>query len=288
MSSDRPSDSTNVVKRPVRNRQPASKISDTANAETPSATHLNALATKPILDLIKKTRKLSVLLPETIPEATDTDKIHRVITTVNGIEGTIAGTFNRCFDILFGEDCRGGDGRLKNIRRGALGMTCMVDYLESIHWALPAYHLTSHRSNYSVWLRSWNIFGMFHLLGGDALTSTSASSNVKRAARSGSSKTPTEAPPEASDDEEETPHSEWDRAMDVVWDCAVNGRRKGTDDNAYKPRRTNRELSEEEEDDFDLVELDKPATPEGSRKHKKVLVVDDGNGSAAEQLAVRY
>ncbi|KAJ7692525.1 hypothetical protein B0H17DRAFT_1133006 [Mycena rosella] len=274
MSSDRPSDSTNVVKRPVRNRQPASKISDTANAETPSATHLNALATKPILDLIKKMRKLSVLLPETIPEATDTDKIHRVITTVNGIEGTIAGTFNRRFDILFGKDCRGGDGRLKNIRRGGLGMTCVVDYLESIHWASAGLPLELAQIKLQRVVAE-----LEHLC---------ASSNVKRAARSGSSKTPTEAPPEASDDEEETPRSEWDRAMDVVWDCAVNGRRKGTDDNAYKPRRTNRELSEEEEDDFDLVELDKPATPEGSRKRKKVLVVDDGNGSAAEQLAVRY
>ncbi|KAJ7658004.1 hypothetical protein B0H17DRAFT_1145720 [Mycena rosella] len=227
MSSDRPSDSTNVVKHPVRNRQPASKISDTANTETPSATHLNALATKPILDLIKKT----------------------LITTVNGIEGTIAGTFNRPFDILFGEDCRGGDGRLKNIRRGALGMTCVVDYLESIHWASAGLPLDLAQIKLQRVVAE-----LEHLC---------ALSNVKRAARSGSSKTPTEAPPEASDDEEETPRSEWDRAMDVVWDCAVNRRRKGTDDNAYKPRRTNRELSEEEEDDFDLVELDKPATPEG-------------------------
>jgi hypothetical protein len=34
-------------------------------------------------------KKLSSLLPDTIPEASDTDDVHRVITTVHGIENTV-------------------------------------------------------------------------------------------------------------------------------------------------------------------------------------------------------
>ncbi|KAJ7859523.1 NADH:flavin oxidoreductase/NADH oxidase [Mycena olivaceomarginata] len=88
---------------------------------------------KPILDL-KKMKKLAAQLPETIPLASDADDIVRVITTVQGIDDSVCGTFNRRFDILFGEDCRDADGRLKNVRRGDAGMPCVIDYLESIHW----------------------------------------------------------------------------------------------------------------------------------------------------------
>jgi hypothetical protein len=79
-------------------------------------------------------KKLSSLLPDTVPEASDTDDIHRIITKVHDIENTIGGTFIRHFDILFGNDRRDADGRLKNIRRGDHGMDCVIAYLESIHW----------------------------------------------------------------------------------------------------------------------------------------------------------
>ncbi|KAJ6538659.1 hypothetical protein DFH09DRAFT_1090365 [Mycena vulgaris] len=92
------------------------------------------MAAKPILDLIKKIGKLSALLSETVPEAPAGDDIHRIITRVEHPDGTVAATFNRRFDILFGGDTRSSDGRLKNIRRGDYGMGCVVEYLESIHW----------------------------------------------------------------------------------------------------------------------------------------------------------
>lgn len=60
------------------------------------------------------------------------DDIHRIITIVHGIEGTVAGTFNRRFDLLFAEDCRNAEGRL-NVRGGEEGMECVVAYLQSIH-----------------------------------------------------------------------------------------------------------------------------------------------------------
>jgi hypothetical protein len=84
------------------------------------------LLAKAILDLIKKMKKLSSLLPDTVPEASDTDDIHRIITKAHGIENTIGGTFIRRFDILFGNDRRDANGRLKNIRRGDRGMDCVI------------------------------------------------------------------------------------------------------------------------------------------------------------------
>ncbi|KAJ7312535.1 hypothetical protein DFH08DRAFT_896633 [Mycena albidolilacea] len=123
-----------MASRPTRNRQASSRVADGANGEAPSAVHQSVLAAKPILDLIKKIGKLSALLPETVPEAPADDDIHRVITRVEHPDGTVAATFNRRLDILFGEDTRSSDGRLKNIRRGDYGMGCVVEYLESIHW----------------------------------------------------------------------------------------------------------------------------------------------------------
>ncbi|KAJ7687530.1 hypothetical protein B0H17DRAFT_1136257 [Mycena rosella] len=118
----------------ARNRQVSSRLTDGANGEAPSAVHQSVLAAKPILDLIKKIGKLSPLLPETVPEAPADDDIHRIITRLEHPDRTVAATFNRRFDILFGEDTRGSDGRLKNIRRGDFGMACVVKYLNSIHW----------------------------------------------------------------------------------------------------------------------------------------------------------
>ncbi|KAF7328269.1 Dimer-Tnp-hAT domain-containing protein [Mycena venus] len=114
-----------------RNRNPSSKLVDDNNGEALSAVHQQVLVAKPVLDMIKKIARLSTLLPETVPEAADTDDIHRIITTVHGIEETVAGTLNRCFDLLFAEDCRDVEGCLKNIRRGG-GRNGMCGRLPSI------------------------------------------------------------------------------------------------------------------------------------------------------------
>jgi hypothetical protein len=57
-----------------------------------------------------------------------------IITTLHSIDDTAGGTFNRRFDVIFSEDCRDADGRLKNTRRGDPGIQCVISYLESIHW----------------------------------------------------------------------------------------------------------------------------------------------------------
>jgi hypothetical protein len=93
---------------------PSAKNSNNNNGEAPSAIQhvlagecrldacptrranvsfsLSRFSAKPILDLIKKMKKLSAQLPDTIPEASDADVIHRVITTVHGIDNSVSGT----------------------------------------------------------------------------------------------------------------------------------------------------------------------------------------------------
>ncbi|TFY51128.1 hypothetical protein EVJ58_g10725 [Rhodofomes roseus] len=76
-----------------------------------------------IVDLIKH-------LPATIPDATKDDKIYHVMTNVN--EESAWATFNRRFDILFGEDCRDLNGRLHYVRRGRHGMAKVASYLSRV------------------------------------------------------------------------------------------------------------------------------------------------------------
>ncbi|KAJ7919968.1 hypothetical protein B0H13DRAFT_2319892 [Mycena leptocephala] len=84
--------------------------------------------------------KAILLLPlersiDEVPLATEEeDDIPRRIFELEGEDSTVASTFNRRVDILFGEHVRDSDGRLKYVRRGNLGMDCVVKYLESIHW----------------------------------------------------------------------------------------------------------------------------------------------------------
>ncbi|KAJ7834467.1 hypothetical protein B0H14DRAFT_3709394 [Mycena olivaceomarginata] len=53
----------------------------------------------------------------------------------HGENGDTPTTFNRRMDILFGEDCRNDQGRLRNILRGAAGMPLVVKYLQKIEWS---------------------------------------------------------------------------------------------------------------------------------------------------------
>ncbi|KAJ7328061.1 hypothetical protein DFH08DRAFT_816221 [Mycena albidolilacea] len=107
--------------RPVKSRRNAlssARVSDQKNTEGLSNGHQQALATKPVLDLIKRMRRLSGLLPDSVPEASEDDnEIHRVMTEVHGLtrysEKTAA--------------------KMDGSRRGELGMV-VVKYLEGIHW----------------------------------------------------------------------------------------------------------------------------------------------------------
>ncbi|KAJ7743349.1 hypothetical protein B0H16DRAFT_1727742 [Mycena metata] len=101
--------------RPARNRQVSSRIANDDNSVGLSAAAQNLLSAKPIIDLVKKIAKLTLFLPETVPLATEEDDIPRRIFELEGEDGTVASTFNRRVDILFGEHVRDSDGRLKYV-----------------------------------------------------------------------------------------------------------------------------------------------------------------------------
>ncbi|KAF7341071.1 hypothetical protein MSAN_02093200 [Mycena sanguinolenta] len=119
--------------KPTRARTAPKHLVDGSNSEAPNAAHqaivdatqarLNAAAA--IAKLIQNIEDLDALLPTTIAEGTEDDEIHRVLTTIQGLDpDSPSSTFTRRFDILFKEDaqCRDADGRLHLIRRGELGM----------------------------------------------------------------------------------------------------------------------------------------------------------------------
>jgi hypothetical protein len=51
------------------------------------------------------------------------------------VTSTAYETFNKCFDAMFGDDCRNSVGRLQYIRRGKRGLGLVCLYLSSIDWA---------------------------------------------------------------------------------------------------------------------------------------------------------
>lgn len=87
----------------------------------------------PVTVAISEIARLSKLLPHSIPDGAIGDHIHEVLTTVTHDEGDWP-TFNRRFDILFGEDknCRDANGRFKHIRRGRYGMDAVCKYLHTL------------------------------------------------------------------------------------------------------------------------------------------------------------
>ncbi len=83
-----------------------------------------------ILGLISELKDLASRLPKTVPTGKMTDKLYRTIAYARGEDEWV--TFNRRFDILFGEDCRDEAGRLHQIRRGAHGMDLVCEYLSEL------------------------------------------------------------------------------------------------------------------------------------------------------------
>jgi hypothetical protein len=74
-------------------------------------------------------------LPSSIPKANKDDQVYHVIKNVN--EDDPWQSFNRKFDLLFGEDCRDEKGSLQNIRRGRYGMGAVCAYLKGINTEEP-------------------------------------------------------------------------------------------------------------------------------------------------------
>lgn len=88
------------------------------------------LTIEQIESVVGQIEKLGKSLPASIPEGNKNDKIYNIMSTANG--STLWETFNRRFDVLFGEDCRGPDGRLLHVRRGRLGIQKVSAYLSRV------------------------------------------------------------------------------------------------------------------------------------------------------------
>ena len=69
-------------------------------------------------------------MPPSVQTGTKDDKIYLVMNSAEGEDAFE--TFNRRFDVMFGEDCRDPAGRLQHIRRGKLGMGVVCSYLSNI------------------------------------------------------------------------------------------------------------------------------------------------------------
>ena len=82
--------------------------------------------------LVKEITSISNTLADTVPKATQDDKIWSVMHSNK--RDTVFETFNCRFDILFAEDCRNSDGRLHHVCQGKHGMGLIVSYLSKIDW----------------------------------------------------------------------------------------------------------------------------------------------------------
>ncbi|KAF8888702.1 hypothetical protein CPB84DRAFT_1461956 [Gymnopilus junonius] len=83
-------------------------------------------------------KELTRKLPSIIPLAKETDRINEIFNKIpvpgpanNDPDITVSSVFNRRMDILFGEDVRDGNGRLKYILRGKFGMDMVTEYFSS-------------------------------------------------------------------------------------------------------------------------------------------------------------
>ena len=85
-----------------------------------------------IKQLVKEISTLSTSLSDAILKGSKDDKIWSIMNTKEG--DTLHETFNRRFDVLFGEDCRDSHGRLHHLRQGKLGIGLVVSYLSKIDW----------------------------------------------------------------------------------------------------------------------------------------------------------
>lgn len=80
--------------------------------------------------LISTIRTLSQSLPtDTVQLGTREDFLYKTFVHVKGENDWH--TFNRRFDLVFGEDCRDSHGRLEHMRRGQYGLDFVVEYLET-------------------------------------------------------------------------------------------------------------------------------------------------------------
>ncbi|KAK1227395.1 hypothetical protein PQX77_009610 [Marasmius sp. AFHP31] len=87
---------------------------------------------KRTLDTIRLLRTLTSKLPNTVREASEQDVIYTAFQNVLESNDPSEGweIVNRRMDILFGQQERDANGKLKNIMRGKFGMDLVLEYLE--------------------------------------------------------------------------------------------------------------------------------------------------------------
>ncbi|KAL1939855.1 hypothetical protein VTO73DRAFT_9555 [Trametes versicolor] len=74
--------------------------------------------------------RLSGRLPSSVPLGMTKDKLYKTFTAVSG--ASPFETFNRRFDIVFGEGCRDAEGRLFHLRQGGNGLGIVCSYLRGL------------------------------------------------------------------------------------------------------------------------------------------------------------
>ncbi|KAF8181016.1 hypothetical protein K438DRAFT_1768188 [Mycena galopus ATCC 62051] len=263
-----------AANKPSRNRNPSRKVADDANSEAPSAAHQEVLA---------------IYHQALGPAARDGARSlgfrpqpHRIITSLAGLdEDIVAAAFTRRFDVLFGNDCRGADGLFTNIRRGDRGMTAVVVYLQSIHWASAQIPLD---------------LAVKRLTALDTDLRIICAAAAKPAKKSKRVDKPDETPDhlveQATEKQNDPPKAgmkwpHWEQRMDQIFTAAIKPSKKAknadpgdgfdSDDTDYRPRKP-RAVSEESQDDFEVNEVGK-AAPEKC----KLIVLDDEDSGAEEK-----
>ncbi|KAJ6632240.1 hypothetical protein B0H10DRAFT_1937906 [Mycena sp. CBHHK59/15] len=214
---------------------------------------------KPVLALIKKLTTLSKALPDSVPKATEEDDIRRIMTEVTGDDPQQ--TFVRRFNIVFGMQTRDSEGHLTRIRRGALGMDCVLEYLNSIPWISTTIELSVVEPKLSQLIEEM-----------ERLCSPSPAAKPK-AKKAPSGKETTDKSGKAQ------PKSKSKKA-----DLPSNHRSGSGDesDTAYKPRKA-RCVSEEEEDDFEGEDASDDDAEPKTKKRKRVII--DGDETTLRQKA---
>jgi hypothetical protein len=94
-------------------------------------------ATVTAASLIANLISLCQRLPKSVPVAHKDDDIYRIIRTAHGDDPWQS--FNRKFDLLYGEDCRDAKGYLRNIRSGKYGLDSVCAYLKGINTNDPQF-----------------------------------------------------------------------------------------------------------------------------------------------------
>ncbi|KAK7007145.1 hypothetical protein R3P38DRAFT_2793021 [Favolaschia claudopus] len=251
----------------ARNRVAPKKLLDGLNSEAPSAAHQAIVdqtqarldAATAIARLIKNIEDLDPLLPDSVAEGTEDDRIYHVITTIQGLDPeSVSSTFTRRFDILFKEDaqCRDENGRLHLIRRGELGMLIVARYLREIKWGVP----DMNSSLEGAVLKLERVVKEMETLSGvdrsEAKTAGKAAvSKPKPAVRKDTAASA-------------GPSSEPADAFERLFQATLSGKKKRADKD-YKPKKNLPQLSEEEDDDFMDIDEEEPAANSSGPKKKK-------------------